>query len=263
MILPLRREQLQIASFRWLIVVIVTPALLLAGLAWKAVPAHAAGYDCGAYPAHTWHDGFIHNVNDTRYSFEGVSSFIITRFGALCGTDHDQISNFTNAYAMIAGSQVNTGCQWAQAGFERGYVAAGGINIRNFAQTAAGCTNVRTGYGGYIAANVRHTYQALYHTACNCTQTYIDGGLWVSTNFSPYNAWDFPFDPQFTGETRYQVTDMPGLYTSQTALTALGAQNVDNDALVAMPCTMLGINDNPDRWGRGAAACDSISIYTK
>lgn len=222
--------------------------------------AHAATYQCGARG--NYFDGFIHN-NAYPDRFEGASTFLVTRVGGLCGTDRGQISNFTNAWSMIAGSQSHGVCEWAQSGFERGYISGGGTNIRHFAQASSCSTGLQTWYSGYVAAGVKHAYRSLWSNACSCINISVDDSTKVSTNFNPFAIWGYPFQPQFLGETSYLQNDMPGTPTLHTPFTALGAQRVSDDVLALMPCTMSGINDNTSSWAKDPSGCTVFDIWTK
>lgn len=90
----------------------------------------------------------------------------------------------------------------------------------------------------------------------------IDSVIFASTGWSPFTYWQQPFEPTFEGEAGYVESDMPGLSTSRTAYTALGAQRYD-DTVVAMPCGLQYRNDKTSRWANVAHGCAAFDIYTK
>jgi hypothetical protein len=118
-----------------------------------------------------------------------------------------------------------------------------------------------------IPNGAKHAYRDLYKQSCGCIVMSIDGTELTQTNFNPYGTWyagpnGDQFSPEFLGETNYTQSDMPGLPSSKTAFSGLGAQQFTNDTLGSMPCTMNGANDNPSRWTYSASSCTAFDIWT-
>lgn len=228
-------------------VAVCSPALLL------PLAPSAAAATCGTRS--NYFDGFTHN-NASGQRFEGSSTYLVVRASSLCSTDTNYISNFSNSWSMIAGG---SGCQWAQSGFETGY----GQPIKHFAQIAGSCSNIVTVYGAAIHSGEKHAYRSLYNATCRCVKSTVDTTTFIVSNFDPYGTWTYPFQPQFEGETAYLASDMPGVPTSQTAFSAIGAQRVSDDVLISMPCTMVSNNSNPAAWALSASSCTAFNIWSK
>lgn len=219
-----------------------------------ASSSSAAAATCGAHS--NYFDGFTHN-NASGYRFEGASTYLVVRASLLCSTDTNHVSNFSNSWSMIAGG--GSGCEWAQSGFESGY----GQPSKHFAQIAGSCSKLTTVYGSAIYSGEKHAYRSLYSASCRCIKSTVDASTFIVSNFNPYVAWTYPFQPQFEGETAYLASNMPGGPSLQTAFSALGAQRFVDDVLVSMPCTLIGNNSNPAAWGRSASSCTAFNIWSK
>ncbi len=112
---------------------------------------------------------------------------------------------------------------------------------------------------------VRHAFQVLYSATCACLQQKLDFAVWSQTDWSPLSSlsgWGpRPFRPIFSAETGHLESDVPGLPSSHTKFTALGAQRYSDRVLEPMPCTMtLAYNDNPSR-GEGTLRAAKPSTF--
>jgi hypothetical protein len=230
--------------------------------------ASAAQSNCGVRTS--YFDGYVW---DNRWAprFEGADATLTLRTGGLCGTDQNQISNFTNAWSMIAGDPSGSACGWAQSGFERGYVVGGGNNIRHFGQISNDtCSILDTRYSSsYITPGTTHDYYSGYVPQCACAISYVDGVPYRTSSFDPYGTWTYPFQPQFNGETSYLQNDMPGSSTSHTQFRSLMAENASTDIYVQMPCGMIYGNSqidygySPVTWQQSSSNCQSFDIWTQ
>lgn len=208
-------------------------------------------------------DGFYHDVG-TQYRFEGSSGYIFVRDGAVCdGNPTD--GNPSTAWNMIAANPTASSDNgWAQSGFIRTGLRGLTWFSQAYAQSYSGSLFTRfANYSVEDQVGVRHTFRELYRPSCGCVQMYIDSTVWAQTPFDPYGTWAYPFDPQFLAEAHYLTSNIPGSPQAPAAYSALGAQLVTNDALIAMPCSKLAANDNPARWGRSASRCDAFKVWTK
>jgi hypothetical protein len=254
---------------------IVFAVLLLVAIVLQAAPANANPVvphsisTCGTRS--NYFDGYYFNTTTHTDTFEGASSYIVNRYGAVCNTDKSAPSpggqtigtNFTTAWSMIAAYDGNA---WAQAGFIRGYNSPQ-YEWAEF--TNAGLTNV---YNRFPASpslpdGVKHAYRELWTASCACIIMSIDGVELTQTNYDPYGNWNGgpngdQFSPQFFGEVTYTQNDIPGVPTSKTAFSALGAQQFSNDSLGSMPCELNSENQNSARWAISASSCTAFNIWT-
>jgi hypothetical protein len=107
----------------------------------------------------------------------------------------------------------------------------------------------------------------LWSGGCGCIVMSIDGTEVTQTNFNPFAVWyagpnGDQFSPQFSGETTYTASDIPGVPSAKTAFSAMGAQQFSNDSLGNMPCTLTSVNNNPSRWAKSASSCTAFNIWT-
>src|SRR5699024_5180440 len=138
----------------------------------------------------------------------------------LCSTDSSIITNFSNSWSMIAGQGA---CEWAQSGFENRYNKP----IQHFAQVAKNCGSVTTVYWPTnLVSGEKHAYRSLYNSSTGRVESKVDTTIFITSIFPMFGTWTQPFDVQFMGEVGYMASGMPGSPSSQTAFSALGAQQV-------------------------------------
>jgi hypothetical protein len=249
--------------------------LLVASL--SATAAHAADgvvqpneiFTCGVRS--NYFDGYYHDPSAHADRLEGASAFIVNRFGSVCDTDHSAPNpggrtigtNFSTAWTMIAAYD---GLGWAQTGFIRGYLSPQ-YEWAEFYNPDTGVVYNRFPSNPSLPDGATHADRELWNGSCACIQMTIDGALVTQTNFNPFAVWyagpnGNQFSPQFSGETTYKESDIPGVSSSKTRIYALGAQRYDDDVLASMPCTLSYINSNTARWTHSAASCTDFSIWT-
>lgn len=191
--------------------------------------------------------------------YMGSQAYIKTRWGFVCDTDTDPISNFTNSWSMIASGAFNG---WAQSGFERGY----GGSLRFFAQQYNGATgSLQTVYGGLTQAGEVHRYWQQTLNDCPglawCIHSNIDLTRFLTSTFNPFTYWVQPFSQQFFGETAYRESDMPGRSSSRTSFSDIQVQDYwGNWAPIPSPF-LTGYVDST-RWGLQPTSSTSFDIWT-
>lgn len=242
--------------------------LLLASVhaAITSVPAAAADA-CQVGTQSNYFDGYFQVNSEPRYYYEGSSSYIQVRDGAVCPGIRD-IGNFTNAWVMIA-SNIQGGPYngWGQVGFER----TAGYPMRWFSQFYDGYETLETRYSTFSVNNqvgTRHAFRVLWTESCLCLRATIDTTTWAESSFNPFSSEESnwgpqPWSPQFLAETGYLQADVPGRATTRTRWSAMGAQRVSDDRLELMPCVLSGANDNPTRWARAAQSCTGFEVWTR
>jgi hypothetical protein len=251
------RTQLIVAKF----VVVALPISFL------LIPASAAQAEvptCGT--ASNWFDGYFRSYSTG--AAEGANASIITQYGAVCDTNTSQ-NNFGAAWAMIAGSAGSDG--WVQSGFIRWYnhVTVFFSQISRYSNpNNGGQFDTRYGMSGLTYGSANHYYEK-FDTSCACLRSSVNSTLYLSSTFSPYTAWTYPFSPQFFGETAYRQSDMPGNASSPTSFSKLQYQN-SSDNWVNFGCNVLtkqndliGYNRSDGySWYDQITNCPDFNIYT-
>lgn len=264
---------------RTLDVVTTALAVLVASMGFVVLdqrPAHAVA--CEKIPGRNAFDGFWHNVSTyPQYNWEGASAFIVVRWPLTTCTGG--FRPFTYAYSMIASGDGGPGDGWGQIGFMRYTTPGGDVVLQHVAQFANDFDGNHNGIAGDVASELKTyyvgtpgtgdkvAYRVLWNAGCICLQASVNGVVYASSTFNPFNpgtaGWHQPFSPQFMGETTYRTGNMPGTASQPTAFSALGAQRYSDDALVSMSCSMTGANDNPTLWGRSSSTCTAFNIWQK
>jgi hypothetical protein len=226
-------------------------------------PSFAAGTCTGA--SSNYFDGFGQDYPNHPIDYQGAYGTLVTRAPGLCAGD-STLSNFSNAWTMIAGAQQPSGScygEWAQSGFIRRYVSGGGANIRHFAQIAS-CATLQTHFSTtYIAENTTHSYQSTYGTACSCLTSYVDGQGYYVSAFDPYGTWHAPLNLQFVAETSYREDDVSGTAAAHEQFRSLKGQLASTHALTSTPCNIFAAaNSNPSKWSASRVACDALDVWS-
>ncbi len=247
-------------------IVLIASTLTLVG---RAAPASAEIPGCASVHSN-YFDGFYYDTNAYQDSWEGSSAYIVNRFGAVCDFGDTSApdpgsntigTNFTTGWVMIAAAN---GIGWSQDGFIRGYNSP----QYEWAQVYDGKSTIYNMFPSSptLADGDVHAYRELYNAANGTIESSIDGQVFAVTNFNPFQTWNTApngsLSPQFSGETTYNESDVPGVSSSQTAFSALGAQSYIGDSLVSMPCELTYNNKNP-RWSHSASSCIAFNIWTE
>lgn len=237
----------------------VSPAwyLALVSTSFLLTPARSAvaALPCTSLESNSF-DGFT-SPTSANYYYSGSSAHLIVREGLPCTTD--PTTNATSAWTMVANNSTNG---WAQSGYVRWQP---GTAAYHFAQQSpdglAYVTN--TCYAcGWLNGGESHMYWQEWKGSCNCVLSNVDVTTFLYSSFNPKAIWTIPFLIQFSGETSYLQSDMPGTAFQPGDWRALQAQQYDGN-WVSVPCYLLGFNDNPSRWGRGADSCSHFWIWTR
>lgn len=206
------------------------------------------------------HDGYFYDPSAyPGFSFEGTYSRTVVRDGALC-TGISDISNFTNAYVMIAASPYSgTNNGWAQVGWERSYVHG----LRWFSQYAATAPGILvTKYPTYgVSLGVNHLFKSEFVTSCLCVVMIVDHTALDSSSFNPYNYWLQPFSPQYEGEAGYYWDNIPGTAAAPTAYSSMGVEYNDGSE-GSTPCVLTVEDTHPSRWQLLQNGCQAFNIWT-
>jgi len=242
--------------------VVVAMAAVMSTIGPAVSPALAAG-GCGTYKQTGWNDGFIwypaNNPEDPYY--EGVSTYILVQTSTQCSGILDPDYNYVAAWSMIASKPGTNG--YAQSGFEKDISPPHNATYWFSQWLGGGLFNSEySTYAQSSQVGVKHAFRSLYTSNCACVRMYVDSVEYDHTPFSPFAAWTTPFSPQYYGEAGYRESDMPGLSTSRTAFTAMGAQ-LYSDAVTSIACGLQVDNEKAERWANVPHSCIAFDIYTK
>lgn len=231
------------------------------GQAAAAPSARAA--TCGPFQGH--HAGYITNAygGSQPRLFEGAKALITDRNGySLCTSDTSN-GNFSTAWSMIASHDLNG---WAQSGPYLWWGSAGGVYcVDRWAQqkTISG-TPINYFIGGCSVANQAHyywqqaTYDGTWHIRSNIDQTVIHQSTW-----SPFSNFTSPFEVQFSTETHYLESRIPGTPSLPEDYSLLQVQDRANDNFYDA-CGNVGLgyaDDNQNQWSTDAPHCNHIRTW--
>ena len=242
--------------------VILGSSILCASLAAPALASRTEVYNCipNGQVAGNYFDG----MNAFNQPFNGVSTVVTVRYGAVCDTDSStfnpttkNLGNFVWAWSMIANSDTNAG-GWMQSGFFRNY----GTGINDFSQVY----DLNTGSIHDVMGAVRNPGDNVQYWQQN-----IGGTAWRSnvnttilqSDSNLIQGWS-GLSQQFNNETRYLSSDVPGGVGSETNFDSLEVQRYDG-TWVSLPNPFLsGVNDNSSRWGGpNPTSSQSFLVWTQ
>lgn len=235
---------------------IIISTLLLLPMTGPAAVAQI--YQCGVQ--HNYFDGKEQN-NPIAAAYEGVSAIITTRHGAVCDTVTNPRLNWTNAWSMIANTEVGEPGH-IQLGFERGY----GTYIYYFSEyydEEIGPPVTR--YGTFPrTVGQKNKFWVAYSSACACEKMMIDATVWAQTSWNPYSWWSstVPWMAQFYGETLYLESDIAGTAASHTKFETLRGQRRSDSGWETMANVLGSYNDNPARWRVQSQGVTEFNIWT-
>jgi hypothetical protein len=113
----------------------------------------------------------------------------------------------------------------------------------------------------YGQIGVRHAFHVLWHQNCECEVLTIDSTTWSTTTWDPFARWQTPFIPEYSEETAFLETDVPGYSNARTLYTSMGIQGYDNVNRL-IPCVLGVTNANPIRWAHHGISCTSVELWT-
>lgn len=208
-------------------------------------------YSPTAYPGHS-------NMN-------GASSYITVQTASVCdylnGAPATGQGNFTTAWSMLASNADDSNDAYGQSGYIRWY---GSSNV-DFSEYNNDAGIFYTKYLGTALSNGdKRAYRTRYNGACFCLVMSVNGSTIDMSTFSPYDYFATPFSPEFSGETAFTQSDIPGTTAVHAQYSALGYQDSGTGNLVSMPCILSG---TPASWGstryhHSASSCTAFDIYT-
>lgn len=188
---------------------------------------------------------------------EGTYALLVNRFAFLCGSVTTS-RNFTSAWTMIYSAN---GSGWAQSGHDRSW----GTSMRYFAQQfSGGSGQLVTTFTPYsTSSGETHAYWQQYDASCACIHSNVDTTRLLNTGFNPYATWQTPFIPQYSAETAFLASDVPGSAVAPSTFSAMSFQYAIDHRFYGIPCPYLvSANDNPTRWATSPVSCTSVNIWT-
>jgi hypothetical protein len=225
------------------------------GVLW-ADPAAAAGTCSGTNT--NFFDGY-YQIDHPEHPYEGASTFIVVRDGAVCSGVVDS-NNFLGGWVMIASGTQGQG--YGQVGFDR----YAGTTLKWFAEFNDGLGHVADRFSTFSVTNqvgVQHTFRVLWTPACACLHANIDTTNWLNSTFNPFFVgWGpQPWSPQFMDEATWLQTDVPGTPSARTSFSGMGAQRLSDDIIESMPCILSSLNSS-SRWSHSASSCTAVTLWT-
>lgn len=208
-------------------------------------------------------DGWFNlNTKIPDVSTEGVHGKLTARQGNPCTGEFNQ---FTTAWVMIASRAGGGG--YSQAGFM--YTPGSGCNNPFAEYNRDGLNFVRTLHTQYCYADGQHLVPEvrLIPNGSGCSYAYcerniIDGVVMSVTPFSPFAEWSLPFSDQFSGETLYKASNMPGLTGSLANFDQLMVQRISDDQFQATMPLLQSYNDYPTHYGlNGVNGCSGYACF--
>lgn len=207
-----------------------------------ASPAGASSHDCnfGGHP--NTHDGINVPPNDSSY-MDKAKALITLRQASLCATD-SYVTNFVTAYVMLHSGDLGG---FAQIGYLKD-ATTNGWSVFSQWRKCDGCSATTT---DIASATVGHTHTFVVKRgsfpACTSNSGYClalqwDGATEGYTEFDPHLEWNRSI-AEFSGETDYPGTDMPGISGSSGDKTSfMNLVETDAGADVSAPWT---VKSNP------------------
>jgi GrpB protein len=116
---------------------------------------------------------------------------------------------------------------------------------------------------GCISIGQTEQFWVTYQNTSGLENLNIDSTNVSNTPFDIYSAWSghTPFEPEFSGETKYVGSDMPGTPTQTVVGSTLLVQQF-NDAFTASLPTFVNICHWPQRYARSGILSNAMSFFT-
>lgn len=215
--------------------------------------------------------GLTTQGNGPGGTFEGGSAHLIARFGSLCDSgSHDPNVNFNYVFTMLLSNLVATdpaNAGYAQIGYYRGW-----------GQSTYFTTEYRRNYDSFFRA-IRYDYGPLNYGGDNqfWVQWVPDNGgqlrlnidltTMTTTPWNPYAdsalgpAIHGPMRVEWTGETKYDGSDMPGTNSVRAYTYGLQVQQF-NDSFSSNLPSLFGVIPGGFRYGFNRPTIHSYEIWT-
>lgn len=232
-------------------------AIALAAPMGLATAAHAEVYTCGTHG--NLHDGYGNGSNDSN-SWEGTSATIVVRHGSVCDTDTSS-NNTSSAWTMV--NAFNT-AGWAQSGYIRWY----GSSIYHFAQYRRNSSTAWVTKIGSTALTAGSSYkywqQSIYNSSAGQWQIRdnVNSTVLLQTNFNTFSYWNEPFSVQWSGETDYAQSDVPGSSSATAKFSNMQVQRYSDDGWQSGLRALGAFTDTSSRYHRSSVSSNSFSIWT-
>jgi hypothetical protein len=250
---------------RWRRLAAITTGFLLATVGIPASVATAEQSNCGTKS--NYFAGFYYSPsNHPGYNnMNGASSFITVQRASVCdfknGSPATGLGNFTAEWSMLASNADLSNQAYGQSGYIRWY---GSSNV-DFSEYNNDNGIFMTKYLGTALANGdQRAYRTRYNSACRCLVLSVNGSTIDTSTFDPYSYFATPFSPEFSAETAYTASDIPGTTSTHAKFSGMGYQDASTGNLYSIPCILSG---TPSSWGSpryhyAANSCTAFDTYT-
>jgi hypothetical protein len=209
-----------------------------------ATNAYAEDTQCGSSQTGNYHDG-IQTTPSGSDVFEGISAQILNEASSVC----DSVTgpgkgNYAAAYTMAT-----DGSAYIQTGFTSWYNSGGQHFFGQISDPydSYGHTSYST---NTIANGLTTHYWEEYRTVCSCIQGLVNGDVYVSTHEDPTIYWG-QIVGQWSAETYYPGSDVPGYSTSKVHFSGLETQDLSNNWNSKLDTTS-SYNDQASDWSQSA-----------
>lgn len=173
----------------------------------------AAAQNC-VPPGANYHVAYTTNPNQGP-NYRGVAAGLTVRSGALCLGVTAPASNFNTNWVMLTNppNQFN----YSQAGYFRGY-GQSTYHFSEFRRSNVDPFERRLMLEwGALGNGASYRYETEYYPGCSCLTNRAGNSEISRTWFNPYVAWpSFPWSLQWSGETIYPQSNVPGINTART-----------------------------------------------
>jgi hypothetical protein len=180
--------------------------------------------------------GGFNGYTSTGGAFEGVSTTLQTLQPSAFCTPASGNFNFSTAWVMMQPGTYGANL-YAQSGI---FLTAPSGYARIFAEWNNGspASDYHRTFGPDQSGGSSHNYRVVYDTGGWFDLEYDSGTVIAFTNFNPKVAWNTPFSENWSSESVYQNTGIPGRSTSPEKYYHMSVQYTSNNAFSCCPPTV-------------------------
>lgn len=226
-------------------------------------PGHTTSIDCNSAYGSQFAGWANLEAEPSGWPYEGTSSQISINSGPICDTGgHDQ-SNFNYVWAMIA-ENLSTGANrgYAQVGYMRWWGSC-----RYFtAEYRRGPEEffhrtIDLDHGCLPNGTTR--FRVRYQASTGFEQMLEASQVISSTPWSIFLEWASPYSNEFSGETKYVGSNIPGVASDKTSFSTMQVQLFEGDSWTDnLPNNFLRICPFPERYLRSGINNNGFNLWT-
>jgi hypothetical protein len=224
-------------------------------MAVAVAPLPAFATTCGSTSVSNWHVGWkTDRAHTSRTDIYGVYARIDVQQAGQCTGGSNK---FSNVYAMLHDDLSQSSLGWAQSGFEKDPVNG----VRNFAQVASS-VGLYTWYSANpIPVNQANDYKSfIAQIPGGVVGSYVNGDVKVA---SATSGWDSPYELEYSGESRYRESDIPGVLTDHVVINLNQFYSSNTWSWQSTPCGIFDTyNQSPNHWYKNETSCTQRHLWT-